>query len=273
MVIRLFEYQLPLKDGQMRKGLVLQNEDRFGEIAPLPGFSSETFEKAKEETIQCLRHQTEPILPSVRFGFSSLKKPLQSVHIPLSSLGPKNGFSTWKLKLGHLSLKQAIEYTKNCLGKASLRLDFNRKWSLEDAIRFTGYFKRDDFEYLEEPVPTDSIVEFSKKTHFPIALDESIHLKWEEIPSLKAIVVKPTIVGFIPDVPTHLKRVLSSSYESDLGLLHIANLANENIAAGLDTYHAFKEVLLVGPLKTETGLFSRNYNSPILDFSKLCRVL
>lgn len=273
MVMRLFEYQLPLKNGDFRKGLIVQNENQFGEIAPLPGFSSETFEEAKEESINCIIKEATPTLPSVRFGFSSAQKSLQSVHLPLASLGPKIGFSTWKLKLGNMSFKEGVQFTNKCLGKASLRLDFNRKWSLENALRFTSLFKPDDFEYLEEPVPTKDLVQFSKISQFPIALDESIYLDWKKIPSLKAIVVKPTVVGSIPKIPASLKLVLSSSYESGLGLLHIAKLASQKVAVGLDTYDAFTQNILVNPVKTEAGTFSWNHQNPTIDFSKLCSVL
>jgi O-succinylbenzoate synthase len=271
MMRKLFCYTLNMKDGKERKGLILQLGNGFGEIAPLPGFSSESLEEAQREAEGWLQTGKSPTLPSVRFGIACAHKPLQSIHIPLSSLGYKLHFPTVKLKLGHLSVDEAISYVKEHYRKCHLRLDCNRAWSLDQALEFASHFKPTDFAYLEEPVQTfQELVTFSRLTGFPIALDESIHENWNEIPSLKAIVVKPTIVGFIPHVPPSLDLVLSSAYESGLGLLHIAHLAQTPLPVGLDTYHLFQEDLLLKPIDCSTGYFSWTHSNPILNFSKLC---
>lgn len=271
MVKRLFRYALPLKNGNMREGLILQWDNRFGEIAPLPGFSKETLEEAQNETLQWLTSQQQPTLPSVRFGIACAQKPLRSVHLPLCALGPRIGFSTIKLKLGHLSLADAISLVKEHYTHARLRLDCNRAWSLAEGLEFASHFKPTDFAYLEEPVKSfDELIAFSKTTHFPIALDESIHADWSQIPSLKAIVVKPTVVGSIPKIPPHLDLVLSSSCESGLGLLHIANLARNTLPIGLDTYRAFEDDILMHPINCSSGTFSWKSSNPVLNMDKLC---
>ncbi len=260
-----------MKNGNTREGLVLQVNNGFGEISPLPGFSKETLEEALLEALAWIRSGTEPTLPSVRFGISSALKPLRSVHLPLCALGPREGFSTVKLKLGHLPLSEAISLTKQHYRHARLRLDCNRAWNLSEALEFASHFKPDDFAYMEEPLKTfEALVDFSKMTRFPIALDESIRADWSQIPTLKAIVVKPTVVGSIPKVPPHLNLVLSSAYESGLGLLHIANLANNTLPIGLDTYRALEEDILLNPIDCSSGTFSWRYSSPLLDMSKLC---
>lgn len=271
MVKRLFRYALPLKNGNLREGLILQWGDRFGEIAPLPGFSKETLEEAQNETLQWLKSQQEPTLPSVRFGIACAQKSLRSVRLPLCALGPRTGFSTVKLKLGHLSLTDAISLVKEHCAQARLRLDCNRAWTLAEGLEFASHFKPTDFAYLEEPVQSfEELIAFSKATHFPIALDESIHADWSQIPSLKAIVVKPTVVGSIPQIPPHLDLVLSSAYESGLGLLHIANLANNTLPIGLDTYRALEDDILMNPIDCSSGTFSWKLSHPILNMAKLC---
>ena len=269
MVKKLYEYRLALQHGGARQGLIVEWDGNFGEIAPFPNFSSETLDEAKKEALLWLRNNTPPTLPSVRFGIACAKRPLRSLRLPLASLGMKAGFSTVKLKIGHLSAREAISYVKEHLGKAHLRLDCNRKWSLEESLFFADHFQRDDFAYLEEPVEPSSLVAFSQITHFPIALDESIHRDWATIPSLKAIVVKPTIIGSLPQVPSRYDLVLSSSYESGLGLLHIASLAEMGIPVGLDTYSALKEDLLIEPIRCSQGYFSWNATHPPIDTSKL----
>lgn len=262
---KLYQYAL-----NGRKGLIVQSAIGFGEIAPLPGFSRETFEEARAEIIAVLRGEAEPTLPSVRWGLACAQKKLKSVHLPLSALGPKPGFTTLKLKLGHLPLQEAIALVQQNQ-HFSLRLDCNRAWSLDQALEFVRHFKPTDFLYLEEPVRTfEELIQFSKLTHFPIALDESIHCDWTQIPSLKAIVVKPTIVGAIPTIPPHLDLVLSSSYESGLGLLHIAGAVQNDLPVGLDT--VFQDDLLTSPIDTSSGYFSWDHSDPPLQLEKLCPI-
>lgn len=269
-MLSLFEYNLPWKD-TFRQGLILQNGDKFSEIAPLKGFSKETLNEAKEETIQWIRNKKKPTLASVKWGLECLQSKLKSIHLPLCALGAKKNFPYVKIKLGNLNVDEAVNHVKSLLGKHKLRLDFNKTWDLSSAIEFTKHFSIDDFEYLEEPVKTfDELIEFSKKTHFPIAIDESIHEDWEKIPTLKTMVVKPTVVGFIPNFPS---IVLSSAYESGLGLLHIANKANSNTPIGLDTYSSFKKDLLLNPIQTKNGFFSWEEKTPLLNKEHLTCVL
>lgn len=261
--VNLYSYQF-----KTRKGLILQLDTGFGEIAPLPGFSKETFDEAMEETLRWIHKGIEPTSPSVRWGIECAKRPLNSVHLPLCALGPKEGFTTVKLKLGHLSVTQAVAFVKKYIGQFSLRLDCNRAWTLSQALKFASHFKRDDFAYLEEPVQSvEELIEFSKQTAFPIALDESIHCDWSKIPSLKAIVVKPMLIGHVPPVPPHLDLILSSSYESPLGLLHIANRAANLLPLGLDT--PFDPSLLTSPLSISSGIFSWNSTSPPINLCAL----
>jgi len=233
MVARLYHYKLPLdtRNWNTREGLILQWNDGLGEIAPLPGFSRETLAEAQFEILQLLPRLStaKPTLASVRFGLScaSIPFPQTPLHLPLCALGPKPNFSTVKLKLGHLSLPGAIALTKSYIKNHRLRLDCNRAWTLDQALEFASHFHPSDFAYLEEPLRTfPDLVRFSQITQFPIAVDESLlDSPWQEIPTLKAVVVKPTVVGFIPSIPPHLDLVLSSSYETGLGLLHIARLS------------------------------------------------
>lgn len=271
MVKQLFRYKLP-----KREGLIVKWDDGFGEIAPLPHFSKETLEEAENEAAQWILKDRSPTLPSVRFGIDCAQRPLESVHLPLcalsSHIGPKKkGFPAIKLKLGHLSIPEAVLLVKDHLGQ-TLRLDCNKAWSLEQALEFSSHFKPDDFDYLEEPIRSEKeLVEFSKITRFPIALDESIHSDWTQIPSLKTIVVKPSLVGYIPKFSFKLNLVLSSSYESGLGLIHIANRAKGKLPIGLDT--VFEEDLLLSPIQCSNGFFSWKKTDPIIDFTKLWRVL
>ncbi len=72
MVAKLYSYALKTNSAKwpIRKGLLLEWDGGWGEIAPLPGFSSETLEEAREEILSLLPHlaSANPRLPSVQFA-------------------------------------------------------------------------------------------------------------------------------------------------------------------------------------------------------------
>lgn len=257
----------------LRERFLIENNGCWGEVAPLPGFSKETVSEAFDEIRNLWPDLSQANHPSVQFGWASAHTPFAPVHIPLASLkSPKEGTKTLKLKLGCLSLKEAISLVKKNT-RYKLRLDFNRSWPLEKVVEFTRHFKPTDFDYLEEPVDNfNDLISFSINTQFPIALDESIHSNWSEIPTLKAIVVKPTVVGAIPKIPPHLDLILSSSYETGIGLIHVALLAQNKLPIGLDTYAGFKNDLLTTPIDCANGYFSWTPSKNPVNLNKLCEI-
>lgn len=275
----LYSYELKTSSPTwpIRRGLVLHHKGGWGEIAPLPGFSQETLEEAYAEITSLLPdlENAKPKLPSVQFGIESALRPfLQTpLKIPISLLNePRPGFSTLKLKLGHLPLEEAIAKTKTLMKTYRLRLDCNRAWTLEQALAFARHFSPNDFDYLEEPVKTiPELIRFSTLTGFPIALHES-NVPPSAIPTLKALVIKPTLVGALPPSPVPI--VLSSAYESSLGLLLIAR-AYKNGAppVGLDTFRSFHQDLLVPKLRAEGGflIWEPSTESPV-DKKLLCAI-
>jgi o-succinylbenzoate synthase len=255
MVKKIYQY------GQK---LLVEIDDCWGEISPLPGFSKETFEEAKKEAIEVLRDNKPPTLASVIWGFSV--SPLTAVKVPLCAFNrPRDGCSTLKLKVGHLTLLDAVQLVKQYVGKYRLRIDCNRKWTLQQALAFTSHFQSQDFEYLEEP--TSDILEFTKQSDFPVALDESFREN-QTIPNARCAVIKPTLSGGIPK--TTLPIVLSSSYESSLGILQIARLGSPEIAHGLDT---FSPDLMNPAITVENGYLTWIPSKNPIHLNKLCRVL
>ena len=265
MVKKLYQYLFAHRN---REGLILQIDDEWGEIAPLPGWSLETFSEAKQEILDVLRENKKPTLPSVLFGLST--KPLSPVKVRLSALNsPRTGCTTLKLKLGHLTIDQAVARVKQYVGKYRLRLDCNRKWTLSQALLFASHFCSTDFEYLEEPVDTYSdLIRFSLKTQFPIAVDESLRERsCLDIPTLTAAVIKPTLWGHIPKLSCPI--VFSSAYESSLGILQIARFADHEIPQGLDT---FSPDFLNPPISVENGYLTWTPSKNPIDTRQLCLI-
>jgi len=231
-------YKLPLKNGTFRKGIIIQIGDNYGDIAPLPGFST--------ETLETLTHDS----PSVKFALECVKHPIVPLSVPINALNVhRTGFKALKLKVGQLSVNNTVSWIKTTPKNIELRLDFNRQWPLSKLLEFSKHFAPTDFAYLEEPTKDFSdLMAFSRQTGFPIAMDESIpYVPYWEIPTLKALVVKPTILGYVPEPPPGVELIFSSAFESGVGIAHIARLAmqyNPNRPHGLDPYsHLVQDII------------------------------
>ena len=273
MVARLFSYDFP-----HRKGLILQYNNGWGEIAPLPGLSRESLNEALFEISSLLPHldTAKPTLPSVQFGLHCAKRPfsLDPLKTPVAAFQiPEQGCTTLKLKAGHLSPDEAIDLVSQYKSRHHLRIDCNQRWNLEQALYFASHFTPSDFDYIEEPVSRISdLIEFSRQTRFPIAVDESLHHPLLfKIPTLKTIVVKPMILGSVPKFP--ISTVLSSTYETSLGHLLIARLASPfSPPQGLGTYRLCEDNILNPPLKISDGCLTWSPSKSPINIDQLCLI-
>lgn len=300
--ISLAPYSLPMSNGRERCGVLVGLCDNngnwgWGDIAPLPNFSQETLpealaqvERKKEQlfslewTVQnCLKQLLQlHLYPAVTFGIESalltLLAPMPSFSVPVSCLlmgTPEEilqqaekrsleGYISAKLKVSNLSFDDAALLINILKEKFSLRIDVNRAWSKTDALRFFEQFPLNTFDYVEEPMQnSEDLVHFPH----PLAVDESFPddlslLQLETLPTLKALIYKPTLQGGLLGVLSWhqwahargIKLVLSSSFESDLGLAHVASIAyrlDQHTAppVGLGTYHHVEGRLCEPPLE------------------------
>ena len=293
-------YEIPLSSGQLRRGVLIklidENENEsWGEIAPLPKWSKESLEDALQQLNQKLVEITNmnwtaetyvekilklSLLPSVSFGLESA---ILSILLPLSNytvpscallmgsfneildqaeLRFKEGYISAKLKVSNLSFEEAHKIICDLKDKFRLRIDVNRAWNTSESMQFFAKYSLDSFDYVEEPFlnPHD----LGKFLH-PLAVDESFpqDLSLEELetfPTLKALIYKPTIQGGIASCQRllewgrarNLDLVLSSSFESDLGLACVASIAHRlgvGAPVGLGTYHFLKRHICSEPLQ------------------------
>ncbi len=125
---------------------------------------------------------------------------------------------------------------------------------LQNRSNFFSQFAVDAFDYVEEPFQNPN--DLALFSH-PLAVDESFPQdlslrQLEVLPTLKALIYKPTIqggiIGCLHLLDWNRKRgvelVLSSSFESDVGLGHIASMAHRlslTSPIGIGTYHFLKE--------------------------------
>ena len=247
----LYRYSIPFKQGGQREGILMRLESKkgdvgWGEIAPLPGFSAETL----EEAIDALKEDRFSLYPSVQWGHAAalldLSCPLTIDSIPVRTL------ETDKIKIGDFSLKEAIEKVEKtpCSG-----VDINQKWSLDQALALAKACPK--LQYFEEPL---KVGENTSLFPYPVALDESLRQKNPlSYPWIKMHTIKPSLHGYpLPNPIKGIDFILSSSYESPLGLYQIAKLAFRLnlplIPMGLGTVHLFSESLFEETCKCIDGL-------------------
>ncbi len=296
----------PIRKGLI---LQLKSMDRtaWGEISPLPSWSQETLVEAKEEMTKILprflkidwkprfwKKQLHRFLlglfPSVSFGIESaaldLFDPITEPIPPSPLSGYLSGtcteifteakalkrlhYQVVKVKVNQLTLKEAIDVSRYLKNQFQLRIDVNKSWPLEHALEFCRMFKKNAFEYLEDPVDNfEDLQYFSKKTGFPIAVDEyfreSSFKQLLRLPSMKAIIVKPMLQGsfslYEKNFPLLAQKkidiVLSSSYESGLGILQLIKRITRTPSLinhiGVGTYRLIKEDLLSTPHRIING--------------------
>lgn len=270
----LWRYQLPLalplplKNGvlEMREGLLLAVQDQAGqgnwvEVAPLPGWSSESLEQCLS---WLLAHKNNlsltqtPALPSVSWGLY-----LAQAHLPqpgnrlrlnalLTAAEPGQleqeasalselGYRTVKLKVGRFDPQQEhariAAVLKGLGGLGQLRLDANRSWTLGQALALVEICEDLQLEscldYIEEPLQAiEDLPAFSQACHWPVALDESLGHStispaiWQ---ACSAVVLKPMLLGaaatlnWLTQAQFSGKKItISSLFESPWGLAKLA---------------------------------------------------
>lgn len=201
------------------------------------------------------------------------------------------GYKAVKLKVGRGPLHEEIQLTREVRKRigddVALRLDANRAWSVEDTLIFARGISDCNIDYIEEPVHSYKIlVSMGNKTDLSVAVDESLRELTPEslapLVNLKAIVLKPTLLGFERSMQFGRKAtsmgitpVVSSAFETGLGLTALAELAaclnTTDVPVGLDTLDWFTQDLLARPLQIERGRL--NLSESVVRFDELRRDL
>ena len=181
------------------------------------------------------------------------------------------GFKAVKLKVGRSTIQQDIErvrLARKILGdEIPLRLDANRAWEWDDAVKFAKAVQDFNIEYCEEPLlDSNKLEQLHLQTGMPLALDETLWYaptpkadataKHVSLSGIRALILKPGILGGWNNTKMWIEHaqkygihcVLSSCFESGLGLNWIAFMANELLSeqfpAGLDTSKWFEQDLI-----------------------------
>ncbi len=186
----------------------------------------------------------------------------------------QENYAAVKLKVGRCSLAEDIarvHRARELLPPAvSLRLDANRAWSLPRALEFVEKITPHRIEYLEEPLQNPAeLPRLVEASGIPLALDETLaelppEAPWP-LPTPAAVILKPGVLGGLERAQEVARRaarggtkaVVSSAFESGVGLAALANLAAAlnpvDVPAGLDTFRWLKGDVLRRPFAAPQG--------------------
>ncbi len=243
MDFKIFHFKIFQEVFGLKEGFLLQGVDTWSEVSPLPGRNPESLDQVLAQLKAVQKGYEGPLFPSVEFGLFGLSAPkilqapvclflMGSIPDILKRAKKNHGCRTAKIKLGSFDLPEAVFLVKTLKDDFRLRLDIGAKWSREKIDSFISHFDAEDFEFIEDPGYDIS--------PFPMASDDaSIGLTQ---------VWKPMVRG-LPEKKAPI--ILSSSYESGIGIHQIASLAHTldipSHPLGIGTVLHLQEDLLKDP--------------------------
>lgn len=249
MDFKIYHFKIYQEVFGAKEGFLLQGEQGWSEVSPLPGRSKESLEEALQQLRAIQQGYQGPLLPSVAFGLFGLTSPkITKAPVCLFLMGTSQdilkrakqnyGCKTAKVKLGSFDLSTAVFLVKILKQDFHLRIDLGGRWSPEKVISFCSNFDPRDFEFIEDPGHDIS--------PFHMASDDA------ELGSIR--VWKPMVRG-IPS--KQVPVILSSSYESGIGIHQIASLAQTleipSHPLGIGTFMHLESDLLQEPLVIRDG--------------------
>ncbi|MBI2377412.1 MAG: hypothetical protein HYV07_25650 [Deltaproteobacteria bacterium] len=239
-----------------REGLwirvTLGDRSALGDVAPLPGLSSESLGEARAALLAWASRKPstltegrdalrDMLVPSASWAIGSaldeLGEPERALEVSTAALiedanevesARRAGFAIVKLKVGPGEVARASELASRLQGSEALRLDGNRRLSLNDCTELAlAVGPRLDF--FEEPVPPHLLDDAIARV--PLALDESLAREAPR-PGAVAWVVKPTILGHAraeelaaEGVGRGIRLIVSSAFESPIGRAQLTRFA------------------------------------------------
>jgi O-succinylbenzoate synthase len=177
----------------------------------------------------------------------------------------EGGFRAIKVKVGRQSEDGDVELVRRLRAELgndiAVRLDANRAWNYDQALRILGRMHTFGIEYVEEPLAGFEpafLKRLFRLTGVPCALDETVRDLTDLETHLadricQVVILKPTILGGLARTLRlaetarrhQIPVVVTSCFESETGmaaLLHLAAaIPGERLSCGLDTLRYFAE--------------------------------
>jgi o-succinylbenzoate synthase len=261
------------------------------EVTLLPEFGTEYFEHAERVLSGETRMFTSA--PAILFAADCLRAstdeiPDHPVQIPIAYLlrgenrgeiladavhAHNAGHAALKLKVGFRDIAEDIAIVNEITDRidgVKLRIDANLSWTAEATARFLKRIAVSAIEWIEDPF-RGSLEEWSylqSEGQVPFACDEAYSAKdllgLESWNGFEVLIVKPsrtgTIGGEIRPLAERAKNerrkfVISSMFESSVGMTYLAHLAakfgSAGVAQGLGTLPYLKDDTTISKLNVE----------------------
>ncbi len=201
----------------------------------------------------------------------TVASPEKAVAAAVAAAG--QGFSSLKLKIGTENDEALVGAVRAALGPdVKLRLDPNMAWDPAAAIEAINRLSRYNIEYIEQPVPADSIEGLAavrRAVTVPLAADESL-TSLDDFRRLLAaaaadfFILKPARLGGLRvslAIAEQAKAagktaVVTTSLESSVGIAacaHLASAVDTDVAHGLGTAALFEADFTVPRLVPARG--------------------
>lgn len=280
----------------------------YGEAAPLPGLHKESLNEVISELLRLKddlpgkeipENALQNISPAARLAVemaifdlsvqqdSSFINPANA-NVPINALLTnqtenveaevaqliEQGYPAIKLKVARNPVDEDIALIRKIKqiaeDKAILRLDANRGWEIDQAMRFCSEIGPEQIEYIEEPVKNIADqAEFIDRSNIPIALDETLtqnglkHIT--DIKQIKAFILKPSVLGGLEQTKrfiniakqNNILSVLSSAFETSIAirsyLCFAVKMGIANTPMGTDTLKWLSEDVLVNRVVISNG--------------------
>jgi O-succinylbenzoate synthase len=231
-------------------------------------------------------------------------------HVPVNGIVPavppdraaelarRSGCRTVKVKVAETAGTLAadadrVAAVRDALGPAGqVRIDANGGWDVDTAVRALGVLDEAarGLQYAEQPCATvDELAEVRRRSHVPIAADESIRRAEDPVAVARAraadvVVVKCTPLGGVRrslaiaaqlQEVAELPVVVSSALETSVGLAAELALAGAlprlDLACGVGTLALLDGDLVAAPLRLVDGTLPVPASPPAADPAELER--
>lgn len=262
-IYKIKEYSLAMQDLiyikderiKFKQGMIVELFENdnfgFGDVAPVPEISIETYQDAKEQLISILEQWQQGEAIDLQKAFKSVASGLSMAFYDLSNqLGSNKNYTSVelccgdpdevlkqisekkiKLKKIKVGLYEAIRdsITVNTLLTAipdlTVRIEACRKWNIKKAGQFTKYLTSDvrsRIIHIVEPCITPELtIEFAEKENLNFAWDEILQDKscldncklWSSA-KLAAIIIRPTLLGDLDYCIELVKKAKSLNIEA-----------------------------------------------------------
>jgi O-succinylbenzoate synthase len=252
--------RVPVGDVHEREGFLIEGPAGWGELSPLPSWSSDERNAAERAAIEAAT-EPFPTLLRARIDVNTMVprvSPEQAARMAVES-----GCNTIKIKVGDPASVERVQAVRDALPRAHIRLDANGSWDPDTAGIFLAQVRGLDIELIEDPVATMEEMAIFRRGSAVLIAAESCVRTVEDARALRkleaadVIVIKPQRIGgaraaLAAAEEAGIPAIASSALETSVGLAMVvavaAALPDAPFAHGVGTAGLLEQDVTTSPL-------------------------